>query len=163
GPWAPYISQFVDVYLPIFPTRAHQLLTPPLEPITGPFLITAAWDFGSSQHADGRVQFGGGDVLDDSGRVTFSKRILPRRVDEIARRLREQLSRQPSASSSPARAEAMSAHSSGPTGLAAMRTPPGARQVDAIATGLPCVAQPWTGGAPASNPKRCSPLSSESR
>jgi sarcosine oxidase subunit beta len=86
GPWAPYISQFVDVYLPIFPTRAHQLLTPPLEPITGPFLITATWDFGGSQHADGRVQFGGGDVLDDSGRVTFSKRILPWRVDEIKRR-----------------------------------------------------------------------------
>jgi sarcosine oxidase subunit beta len=86
GPWAPYISQLVDVYLPIFPTRAHQLMTSPMELTTGPFIITAAWDFGGSQHADGRMQFGGGDVLDDRGRVTFSKQILQWRVEEIKRR-----------------------------------------------------------------------------
>lgn len=57
-----------------------------MEYTTGPFAITAAWDFGGSQHADGRIQFGGGDVLDDLGRVTFSKQVLPWRVEEIRER-----------------------------------------------------------------------------
>jgi sarcosine oxidase subunit beta len=86
GPWAPAISQLVDVYLPIFPSRAQQHLTVPLELQSRPFVITAAWDFGGCQHAEGGFQFGGGDVLDDHGRITFSKQTMDWRVEEIRRR-----------------------------------------------------------------------------
>jgi sarcosine oxidase, subunit beta len=76
GPWAPSVSQLVDAYLPIFPSRSHQMLTPPLEYLAGPFTITARWDFGVVQGDDGRMQFGGGSDSGDPGRFTFSKRFV---------------------------------------------------------------------------------------
>ncbi len=89
GPWAPYISQMVDVYLPIFPSRTHRLETAPMEYVAGPFTITAAWDFGAIQGADGRVAFGGGEGVDDRNRITFNKRLVPGRVEELRRRASE--------------------------------------------------------------------------
>jgi sarcosine oxidase subunit beta len=73
GPWAPYLSQMVEVYLPIFPSRAYGTSTPPMEYIAGPFTITASWDFSVVQGADGRVRVGGGADRADVSRFTFSK------------------------------------------------------------------------------------------
>ena len=73
GPWSPYISQMVDLYLPVFPSRAYGTSTPPLEYIAGPFVLTAAWDFSVVQGADGRVRLSGGAGRGDLSRFTFSK------------------------------------------------------------------------------------------
>jgi len=89
GPWAPYVAQLVDVYLPIFPSRSHQLITPPLGRVTDPFTIAARWDFSTSQAADGRVQLSGGGNAADLGRFTFSKRVVPQWVAQLRQRAAE--------------------------------------------------------------------------
>ncbi len=89
GPWAPYVSQLVDVYLPIFPARSQQLMTPPMEYIAGPFTIVARWDFYACQSADGRVQFGGTPAEGDPQGFTFRKRLSPELTERVRQRAPE--------------------------------------------------------------------------
>jgi sarcosine oxidase subunit beta len=86
GPWAPYVSQLAEVYLPIFPNRAHVSHTAPIELLAQPYVLTAAWDLGACQWADGRLQLGGGENLADTTRFSFDKRPQPGFVEIIRRR-----------------------------------------------------------------------------
>lgn len=89
GPWSPSVAQLVDVYLPVYPCRLHQLRTAPMEYLAGPFTMVAHWDFHACQLADGRVQFGEGDGQPDPHRFTYSKRPDPRRFEGLLRRAAE--------------------------------------------------------------------------
>ena len=86
GPWAPYVSQMVESYLPIFPSRAHVSHTAPIEFLAQPYVLTAGWDLGACQWADGRMQLGGGQNLADASRFSFDKRPQPGFVETIRRR-----------------------------------------------------------------------------
>lgn len=86
GPWAPYVSQLVDVYLPIFPSRTYNVTTPPVEYITGPVVIAAKWNGSATQWPDGRVQLGGGPTRNEPQRFTFRKVIAPEQVESIRER-----------------------------------------------------------------------------
>jgi sarcosine oxidase subunit beta len=86
GPWAPYVSQLAEVYLPIFPNRAHVSHTAPIELLAQPYVLTAAWDLGACQWADGRMQLGGGENLADVTRFSFDKRPQPGFVEIIRHR-----------------------------------------------------------------------------
>ncbi len=77
GPWAPAISQMVEAYLPIYPSRSVLVLTEPMPLQMLTFVQTAAQDLGSSQFADGSVRLGGGTTPNDVNRFTFSKRLEP--------------------------------------------------------------------------------------
>jgi sarcosine oxidase subunit beta len=90
GPWAPYVAQLVEAYLPIFPSRAHVTHTAPLgEYVARPYILTAAWDLGACQWADGRMQLGGGANTGDPQRFSFRKQTVPEFVARIRRRAGE--------------------------------------------------------------------------
>ena len=73
GPWAPRIAEMVDVYLPIYPSRANMMISAPTGPIARPFVQTASMDMAVCQLPDGSVRMGSGATPNDVSRFTYRK------------------------------------------------------------------------------------------